>query len=54
MRGVAKENAKYMIIIIRGFCPSKETFIPVSDVRTVYKSVILHARSFLFEVLDNY
>ncbi|KAJ8440524.1 hypothetical protein Cgig2_022965 [Carnegiea gigantea] len=31
MRGVAKENAKYMVIIIRGFCPSKETFIPVSD-----------------------
>uniref|UniRef100_A0A7C9EAP9 Uncharacterized protein n=1 Tax=Opuntia streptacantha TaxID=393608 RepID=A0A7C9EAP9_OPUST len=31
MRGAAKENAKYKIIITHGFCASKETFVPVSD-----------------------
>ncbi|GMH12659.1 hypothetical protein Nepgr_014500 [Nepenthes gracilis] len=31
LRGVAKEYAKYKVILTHGFCASKDTYIPVSD-----------------------
>lgn len=37
VRGAAKENAKHKVIINSGFSASKETYIPVSDVRSLPK-----------------